>query len=157
MQIKIVEVGSPELKQGPKAKYSTFKLSYAVDGKLRDRKIMSFDKDVYAALKAASPGEMYDVEVVKDGEFWNWKAVSKAGSSAPEAGAGKYPASTGFSRETPEEKAAREIRIVKQSTLGYAVTALGAGHTDSEYFDMAKRFEQYVWDMPVLETEATVE
>jgi hypothetical protein len=148
MLIKIVEVGSPELKQGPKAKYSVFELSYESEGQLRKRKIMSFAKEVYATLKGSNPGEHYDIVTKKNGEYWDWVGATKQEG----AGATHAAASTGggsYGRESAEERAQRQVMIVRQSSLGHAVEALGPGQTSDVYIEMAKYFEAYVLDFNI--------
>lgn len=161
MQIKIVSVGSPEMKQGPKAKYSVFELEYAADGQLRKRKIMSFAKEVYGVLKASQPGEFYDVEVKKNGEYWDWvSAVKASGTDSGASGGAATPAAGGgggWSRETSEERAQRQVMIVRQSSLGHAVNALGTGKTIEEYINTAKDFEAYVLDFSIEPTDTEVE
>lgn len=156
MQIKIVSVGSPEMKQGPKAKYSVFKLEYSSDGQLRNRNIMSFAKEVYGVLKSAEPGSVWDIVTKKNGEFWDWVSATPVGAgSGTQLGAGGVQTtaptgSGGYSRESAEERAQRQVLIVRQSCLSSAVNALGNQIADPQrYIDFAKEFEKYVFDFSV--------
>lgn len=128
------------------AKYSYFELFYKKDGKAdKPKKIMSFN-DEFNILKDAEAGTEYDVDLTKDDNgYWQWKNVRIAGTAAP---AGSGAATTGGSTgkagnwETSDERARRQILIVRQSCLAQAV-ALGA----LEQEDAVKKaafFEEWV-------------
>ena len=148
MQIRIVNVGNTETKQGKKAAYSVFELVFSVDGNERKRKIMSFDKDTYKVLKAAVPGEVYDVTVKQNGEYWDWVSVTKVsdGSAAPAAAASGTRA--GGNWETADERAKKQVYIVRQSSIANAVAyhnSQEAQVTVQEVIATARQFEAYVF------------
>lgn len=126
-------------------------------GKVESKKIMPFgaQKNAFDALAVAQPGESFDVEVVKNGQGYNdWVAVAKA-TAGPVAGPNKAPtqATTGAQRsgnwETAEERAKRQIYIVRQSSIGHAVSLLSTGAKAPPKLDdvltTAKSIEQYVF------------
>lgn len=128
------------------------------DGKVDSRKLPSFIyKDVYALLSKAKQGDQFDIESKKvlnekDGkEYWQWV-------SAVTAGKGVAPASKSAPRstyETPEERAARQVYIVRQSSVSAAV-ALKPKASVEEIIDTAKQFEAYVFakeEAPVPEVQ----
>ncbi len=74
-------------------------------------------------------GQQVEVEQVKNGDFWEWKSIT-----ATPATAGLAPTTTsGVSRvtgsnyETRDERATRQVLIVKQSSLSAAVATLTPG------------------------------
>ena len=48
--------------------------------------------------------------------------------------------------ETKEERAARQVYIIRQSSLSTAVELLGQGKSVDEVIKVAKQFETYVFD-----------
>lgn len=131
------------------AKYSYFELFYKKDGKAdKPKKIMSFN-DEFNILKDAEAGTEYDVDLTKDDNgYWQWKNVRIAGTAAPAGSTGGSAAvSTGKSGnwETSEERARRQILIVRQSSLAQAVAVLGVGEHNAENItDLAVKFEEWV-------------
>lgn len=75
-------------------------------------------------------GQTVEVENVKDGDFWNWKSISSAGSQTTASSSTAQNSTTrvsGSNYETKEERAARQVLIVKQSSLSAAVATLTPG------------------------------
>lgn len=157
MLIKVLSVGPIISKQGPKAAYSVFELGYESDGRSATRNIMEFAKVAYAVFKNAKPGEFYNVETVKNGKYWDWAGVEKAEGQAAAATSttSGYTskatnAGTGYRGESPEERAQRQIYIVRQSSITAALTFLGADKeagviTEQDVINCAKKFEKYVF------------
>jgi hypothetical protein len=126
-------------------------------GKVASRKVMDFAaKEVFQLMSFAKPGEVFDIEMVKKGDFWNWVKATKGTATAPSASpTGAKPIAGGQSGtaskggwETPEERAKRQVYIIRQSSLGHAVTALKTEKTipkAEEIIELAKRFEEYVF------------
>lgn len=141
MRIKIVSVG-PVQKE---AKYFQFVLTYVdlKQAKEFTRKMMSFTKVPYEALKGAKEGEVYEVEIKKnENGFWEWVEVSKiveGDAPAPSAPSGKRTGDW----ETSEERARRQILIVRQSCLAQAV-ALNTDPTVDAILTTAAQFEEWV-------------
>ncbi len=129
MQIKILSVDPVETRQGPKKMYRVFKLYYAVDQQSRNKDIMEFS-DVFKILKVAQPGECYEITSEKKGEFTNWTRAEKVEGTKTEStssnGGGSYRSNTvrQGTWETPEERAARQVMIVRQSSISSAVAYL---------------------------------
>lgn len=76
-------------------------------------------------------GQTVEVENKKEGDFWQWVSIQVAGGSpaagsAPSSGAQATRVS-GSNYETKEERAARQVLIVKQSSLSNAVAMLTPG------------------------------
>ncbi len=119
-----------------KGSYVKYEVAYKKDGKLEGKNILSFSaKEVCKFLDTAVSGESYVVNMEKnDKGYWDWKSISAAGAG------GEQPTSTASTSagtaarttpkgdwETKEERAAKQILIVKQSSLAQAVSTLAAG------------------------------
>jgi hypothetical protein len=162
MNITILSI---DIKTVPTAKgsYQTADVAYknnSFQGKVEGKKVMSFGatKDSFATLAQAQPGQTYEVTIVKNDKGYNdWVSMAQAAPGAaspvatPQAGAtGKAPAATPRSTyETPEERANRQVLIVRQSSLSSAATVLTAGAktppSAQAVVDLAKVFEAYVF------------
>jgi hypothetical protein len=146
--MKIVMLSTPEVED--KGKYNQLTVNYSADGKDQQKKVMSFTfKDVYETLKKTQAGDAFDIKLEKDGKYWNWteaKSLGKedvpTGTMVSKKGAGGW--------ETPEERAARQIYIVRQSSISNALAYL-ALHKNAEELsvsttlEIAKQFEDFVF------------
>lgn len=157
MQIKVVAVGEPISKQGKKAAYSEIELTYKSNDQTRSKKFFSFKKQEYGIVQGMKPGEFYEVDAVKEGDFWEWKSITKSDGSAPAATAsapstgGSTGNGGGYQRESAEERALRQMYIVRQSAIASAVNAVGAGKPIDTYLNFAREFEKFVFAKPVVE------
>lgn len=127
-----------ETKTGPSGKpYVMLDVAYKnlSTGKTEGKKIFPFgdSEPTFKAMKDAKPGSQFTVTSEKgppnaQGQsYWNWvKVESIAPGSAP-AAVGKAVAAPKSTYETPEERARRQVLIVKQSSLGAAVELLSVG------------------------------
>lgn len=145
MQIAIVAKGNTESKRSANGKsYSLFELTYKSDGQTRTKKVMNFDRDIYPVLKEAKPGEVYEVDSVKDGEFWKWQKVTKVeGTSAAAPAASTSRTGTW---ETPEERAMKQIYIARSVALAQAVLVetKNESSTVEDILKTATEFEQWL-------------
>jgi len=132
-------------------------------GKIEGKKVMSFGATAegFKTLALAQPGETYEVTVVKNDKGYNdWVKMTKAGAvdanQQPTAatGPGNQPqrAATAAPRstyETPEERAIKQVYIVRQSNLNTASNLLSVGAktppTVEKVLEVAKQFEDYVF------------
>ena len=88
----------------------------------------------FKTLADAQSGQQYEITIVKNPQGYNdWTACSPANgaashSDAPAAAvAGKANATPRSTYETPEERAQRQVLIVRQSSLSNAVSCLAVG------------------------------
>ena len=132
------------------AKYSKAVIEYNTsEGKSEKKNVMSFtNKELYATLSAAKQGEVYDVQLGKnDKGYWEFTSATKATSTAgakPTA-ATASPKST---YETPEERAIRQLYIIRQSNINAAISLLSVGSKGlkvNEVLEVAKTLENYVF------------
>lgn len=154
MQVEILNVEVANL-----GKYQEANISYKDrDGKSMGKKVVSFKyPDVFATLSKAKVGETYEVKPVKEGNFWNWTEATKAASvGAPSPVAGQAtPRST---YETPVERAARQVYIVRQSSISSAIEYFrlldNKKAKPADILGMARIFEDFVFNR-VEATEST--
>ncbi|MDE3022307.1 MAG: hypothetical protein KGI54_10640 [Pseudomonadota bacterium] len=159
MNITILSV---DIKTTPTAKgsYQTADVAYknnTFQGKVEGKKVMSFGATAasFKTLAQATAGESYEVSIVKNDKGYNdWVSMSKAGAAdagAPQTASAKPTTATASPRstyETPEERAQRQIYIIRQSSISAAVSSLAAGAKaavePSKVLAVAKQYEDYV-------------
>jgi len=152
MQIEVIKADVES-----KGKYKQVTVSYKQDGKVQSRFLVSFGdyKHVYDKMVEATQGDLFDIELKKvagkDGvERWQWvnaTVTGKAGvgTNKPSAGVSTSPRS---SFETPEERAKRQVYIVRQSSISNAIDFLKGGknlQTD-DILACARIFEAFVFE-----------
>lgn len=124
-------------------------------GKVEQKKIMPFgeSRGVKDALEGAAPGSKWTITRVKNGQYWNWTEAS-AGVEEQAKGASTMSNNAtkpGYTRdfETKDERAQRQVLIVRQSSLSSAVATLSAGAKggiDPEaVLSLAERYTQFVF------------
>ena len=146
-----------------KGSYQSLVVTYKnlADGKPDSKKILSFDKDSKAAFKAltgAKDGDQFDVVSEKVGDYWKWKSASMSGKSngvpnASTTGGYKATASPKSTYETPEERAKRQVFIVRQSSISNAIDTLKTDKkapSVDEVIAVAKQYEAYVFGTDVV-------
>ena len=139
MLVQVVGVSDPITQTGKNNKqYKLIEVEYTANGKKSTKKLTSYSP-VYDLFSAAMPEQSFNVEVKKDGNFYNWEHAEPAGSdvqgettpvSAPQAkdmGFKKtFTKRPESSYETPEERAARQELIVRQSSIASAIAFFDA-------------------------------
>lgn len=152
MIVEIIDVGAPQSVKTGKGQYQTLEVSYRNEqGQVQGKKLMSFSNPVvFKDIQGYTKGDRVDVATVKDDAgYWQWKAIVKEGEALPKvegakpaAGGGKV---IGSNYETPEERARRQVYIIRQSSLSTAVELLGQGKPVEDVIATAKKFEAYVF------------
>lgn len=159
MQIKVVAVEVTNRGKYDQAEVTFKNLSF--QEKVETKKVMSFvNKEVFATLKNANTGDVFTISRVKDDKgYWQWTGIAvgdevPAGAIlAPSTGgsmttASKPNASPKSTYETPEERAKRQVLIVRQSSLSSAIELLKTDKKNPsvpEVLQVAKQFENYVF------------
>lgn len=159
MNITILNV-AVETKPTQKGSYQVADVAYknnSFGGKVEGKKVMSFGatKDTFSVLATAQPNDTYEVSVVKNEKGYNdWVSLAKAGAavqthaSAPERGQQVSPAVRTSNFETPDERAKRQVFIIRQSSISSAIAALSVGSKQplvkEGVVELAKYFESYV-------------
>jgi hypothetical protein len=129
------------------------------DNKVAGKKIMSFGQtaEVFKALENAQAGEVYTITQEKlpgkDGkEYWTWLQAEKgAAGSTPVATTSAPPtAPTQVSKgnyETAEERAKKQVYIVRQSSISNAIDTLSVGSKSvnpEQVIEVAEKYFNYV-------------
>jgi len=159
LQIQIIATAQ-ETKPTAKGSYTQLEVTYknlTYQGKVESKKVMSFGAGASAfnTLKDAQAGSQWEVTVVKNAQGYNdWTAVVAAtGVAAPAAApaglsTGKAQLGPKSTYETPEERAQRQILIVRQSSVSAAVSTLSVGAKavkPADVIAVAKEYEAYVF------------
>jgi hypothetical protein len=178
MKIQIVNVDVQTKMTKTNKPYSVSAVIYkdvAFDNKVKEKTIMPFGVTQYTqeTMANAKPGEFYEVEVLKNAQgFLDWLKAEKTTGDAPpkeqegipqgimKATASLSPKST---YETPEERAAKQIYIVRQSSISAAINLLGtntkAPLTVGDVLKTAEELETFVFgytkDTPQKTTEGS--
>jgi hypothetical protein len=151
MLINIVDVGAPNTHAAKNGRsYQSIEVTYKNDqGQTQSKKLMSFSNPtVFNHIRDLTKGDALNVTTEKDANgYWQWtgiggdNAVSETKQATPATG-GRV---TGSNYETKEERAARQVFIIRQSSLSTAVELLGTGSKVTDVIATAKEFEAYVF------------
>ena len=168
MEIQVLST-SVETKPTTKGSYQVLEVAYknlTFQGKVEAKKLLSFgaNAEAFKALSTAQGASVWTVDVVKNDKGYNdWVKVTKgttpSGNASPVGATAVTSATTtkgGW--ETPEERAKKQIYIVRQSSISAAVNALSVGVKTapkaSEVIEYARELEQFVFSSD--EVKATV-
>ncbi len=161
MQVNVIDVSNLNTHTAKNGReYQSVEVMYKNDqGQAQNKKLMSFaNPSVFKAAQAWNKGDVVHVSTEKDTNgYWQWTAVGNADSvsdkrsdDAP-ATQGTAAKSTtrvsGSNYETKEERAARQVMIVRQSSLSNAVATLGiegSKATANDVISLAKLYEDFV-------------
>jgi len=162
MQISILNVQSTTQTAKSGKPYQQLEVAYknlTFSGKIESKKLMPFgaQKAAFDALANAATGSVFEVTVVKNDAGYNdWTACVQAApgsinnaavtSAKPTAGNAVQVKST---YETPEERAKKQVYIIRQSSLSAAIGSLSVGAKSalkaSDVIAVAE--EYYAWVM----------
>ena len=174
IQIQFIDVSVED-----KGKYKMAEVTFKdlAKGQTSSKKLMSFNNPaVYKTLVDAKKGEVYSVEMQKnDKGYWDWTAVALANSVNSASGGSPEPTTGGkaftspkSTYETPEERAKKQVYIVRQSSISAAIDTLKTDKknpTKEEVVSVAKFYEDYVFgneivtalaDLPTMEDEEDI-
>ena len=164
INVKILSVSKPEFKTKGKNKWQEVTVEFEGEKGKQARKILSFNKDVFEQAKQMEVGKNYDVEITKEGDFWNWTNInldsaSNSGgkASAPSGGSGNnWVDRTALDREKFEfEKGDKQRLIIRQSCLANAIAYLGNNQDVDELLSVAEHFVDFVINNKDLPPEQT--
>lgn len=114
-----------------------------------------FNAGLKTQLSNLTAGQKFVMEKVKEGDFWKVLTVlpddgSAAPTQASTGGTAKPVASPKSTYETPEERAQKQLYIIRQSSLSSAIALVAAlgdkKATPQSVIAQAKLFEGYVFD-----------
>jgi hypothetical protein len=162
--ILIVEIINVQATTKPTAKGSYIQLDVAFKrldtGKVEGKKVMSFtNKEVYDTLSKATNGQQLAVTTEKNEKsgYWDWTKVDALGAAGATAAPSKAVGATSFASpkstyETAEERAARQVLIVRQSSLSAAIAVLNKDKKEpapSDIVQLADFFTRWVFQKDV--------
>ena len=164
MSALVIEVLSSTITTVPTAKgsYQVCELAFknkSFQDKVEGKKIMSFaEKEVFNILSKAQLGDIFTVTRAKDDKgYWKWTNVSAgendmpSNESMPTKVGNVSPKST---YETPEERAQRQLFIIKQSGVNQAIHLFEVqGNKKASVSDVISVAQQFV-DYVIGKTEA---
>jgi citrate synthase len=126
-------------------------------GKVEGKKVTSFGNNAaaFAQLSTAQPNDTFDVVVQKNDKGFNeWTSMSKAvvsqAQQAPAAQTATETKATTYGKstyETPEERAKKQVYIIRQSSLTNAVATLSVGSkavSPDSVLALAEKYVSYV-------------
>lgn len=124
------------------------------EGKVSTFQVLDFkSKEAYRKLKDLPANTNVVVSREKDGEYWVWTDLSvttDAPTSTPSAGRAATPSPSPRSTyETPEERAARQRLIVRQSSLTAALAFTNntkAATSLDDILQVAETFTNWVFE-----------
>lgn len=167
MLINIIDVGAPNTHAAKNGRsYQSIEVTYKDEqAQTKTKKLMSFSNpSVFTHIKDLSKGDTVNVVTTKDDNgYWQWTSI---GGDAPAQESSSKPAAAGVNRttgsnyETKEERAARQVYIVRQSSISAAISALTIGAksvpTSDSILALAKEFESYVFSKEEPKTAANI-
>ena len=144
-------------------KYKICELGYKTeDGKVKAMKIFGFgdQKLVFDVATKLGAGDVVEAQFATNEKgYWQFNSLTPTGVKEatdvekPQGGAAPSPVARG-NWETPEERAARQVMIIRQSSLSNAVAFYasrepkGVTADAKSIVELAKFFESYVLDKP---------
>ena len=162
MLIKFLSRGPVEVKQSKAGKaYSSFIVTYVnSNNETKNKQIMSFDKAIASVLSEANPGDFYEVETVKKGDFWNWEGIVKtdpvkAAQATPQGAAPTQTSNyTGYPNDT-DKQIARSTAL--KAAVEYLATVAGgkADKSVSVLLSLANDFEIYLLEGATVDVVAS--
>jgi hypothetical protein len=166
MQVNVVDVSSLNTHAAKNGRqYQSIEIMYKNDaGQAQNKKLMSFaNPAVFKAAQTWQKGDVIHVSTEKDANgYWQWTAVGNdaadvtdkrddgtaQGSTQAASSTSSAPTRvSGSNYETKDERAARQVMIVRQSSLANAVSTLaieGSKASANDVINLAKQYEGYV-------------
>lgn len=145
MRIEIISVGAPYMK----GNYGKLDLEFVREGGQKAKQTLTAvreTKNVVNVLRDAKPGEVFDIKVEKSGDYFNWTEATKVADGEAREAKTSHKARTKWEGETAEERARRQVYIIKQSSLANAIALLGAGSDPKKVLPLAQQFTDWVLD-----------
>jgi len=175
MQVNVVDVSSLNTHSAKNGRqYQSIEIMYKNDaGQAQNKKLMSFaNPAVFKAAQTWQKGDTVHVSTEKDANgYWQWTAVGNdaadvtdkrdgnAAQGSTQAASSAPTRVSGSNYETKDERAARQVMIVRQSSLSNAVSTLaieGSKATANDVISLAKLYEGYVLGQEVAAEPASI-
>jgi hypothetical protein len=140
IDVTVEEVPRPSGKGSYEKATVTFKNT---EGKVDAKTLLDFaSKNVWPVITTAKKGDTFSVEREKDAKgYWVWTEIAKQDMPvAPTTN--KTPTKPTY--ETPDERAQRQVYIIRQSSLTNAIALLGPKSKVEDVLKTASIFVDYV-------------
>ena len=99
--------------------------------KVASKKLMPFGEgaEVAKLMSEAKPGDVFQVKILKNEKtgYWDWLDAKQAAPGTEAMTNNKATPTPKSTYETPEERAKKQVYIVKQSSLSAAIQLLSVG------------------------------
>jgi len=150
MQITIIDVSQNTLASKTGKTFEQLEVAYKNDqGQTQSKKLVSFSNpEVFKVAKTWEKGAVVDIRAIKNEKtgYWDWIGFGQGDAPVATTTGSTAPTRvTGSTYETKEERTARQILIVRQSSISSAVELLGPGKSVADIIATAKQFEEYVF------------
>jgi hypothetical protein len=153
MQIEIINVGAPE--KAPGKNYKFLEVAYKDNGAVKGKKLMDFaNPQVFKDIQEYKQGDMVEVLTVKnDKGYWDWtgfqEGLTPVSATQPNVGGTTEKPKPVSNYETKEERAARQVLIVRQSSLSNAIAfSEGKKVNQADLLQIAEEFAEWVFNEP---------
>ncbi len=159
LRFVVQEVNIEDVKKPGGKGYQKAAVVHTYNGRNQTQNIMSFaNPQVFSIVKNLKAGDVIDVDITKNDAGYNqWAKVSRAEDgdvvTEPTKTATTGGKVTGSNYETREERAARQVLIVRQSCLAQAVASYGPvveGTPVDRILERAQQFTFWVFQTPDL-------
>lgn len=176
MLIQILNISPIQKTTATGKPYEVLDIAYknlTFQGKVEGKQLMPFGANAggFNILKNAQSGQTYEITVVKNDKGYNdWTGAASAegvSAQAPQAGKVYQPAARAESAtpsrtntfETPEERAKKQVYIVRQSSISASVAALSVGSKNPPKVDdviaYAQTLVDYVFGLDPVKEDAS--
>lgn len=107
-----------------------------------------YQPSLKTSLEALSKDDDFTLEMEKnDKGFWDIVSIAKGANMPAPTPKKEYKTDKSGNYETPDERAKRQVLIVRQSSLSNAIEALGPGKKAAEYTKLAESFVDFVFEV----------
>lgn len=150
MQITVIDVTENTKKSESGRTFQQLEVAYKNEqGQPQLKKLISFSNpNVYKAAKEWVKGDVVNVTTVKNEKtgYWDWVGLEGEGAVATSKPTSTPTGArvTGSNYETKEERAARQLYIIRQSSLANAIEILNKGADTMEVLRLADKLVNYV-------------
>ncbi len=141
-----------------KGSYQKAIVTYKNDqGKTETKNILSFaNKEVWNAVAEAQPGDKFVAKSEKNAKgYWEWVGLNKGAATNPgvpslgQQTGGVGAVRTGWQGESPDERAKKQVYIVRQSSISAAIATLSVGAktppSSEAVLKLAREYEDFVF------------
>lgn len=160
-QINILSVNKVTKNNAAGKPYTALEVAYKDSyGKVASKQLFSFgaQKGAFDSLQVAAPGQTYNLTVIKNDKGYNdWTAAqlttaSNAAAQGAVIGAAQVANTQVKSTyETSEERAKKQVYIVRQSSISSAIDTLSVGAKSvnpDDVLKLAQRYYDWVFQSP---------